>query len=37
MGTSSSIYDVSDSGTCERLVHYTMSVIQADANVWFTL
>ena len=21
----------------ERLVHFTMSVIQADVNVWFTL
>jgi len=27
MGTFSFIYDVSDSGTCERLVLYTSSVI----------
>jgi len=34
---SSSLYNGSDSGICEPLVHFIMGVIQADVDVWFTL
>jgi len=27
------LYNVSDSGSCERLVHFIMSVIQAHVNI----
>jgi len=37
MSTSSSLYSVNDSGSFERLVHFMMSVIPADLNVWFTI
>jgi len=30
---SSSFYNVSHSGWCEDLVHFTMSVIEANVNV----
>jgi hypothetical protein len=36
MWTSSSFYNVNDSGLCERLVHFTMCMIHADLNVKIT-
>ena len=37
MATSSSLYDVSHSGSCEHLVHFTKSVIQANLKFSLTL